>query len=143
MTRANKVLIYATCGQGLLTFTEPDFPDILPQVPGGSIEPNETPHKAALREFEEETGIVPLSPLIFVGQITYRFAPSGVTLIHRRDVFHLVLPDPQPANWDHWERSPSISTVPIRFRFSWMPLEQAKTNLGYAMGDLVHLLTTP
>lgn len=31
-------------------------------APGGRIEPNETPRHAAIRETEEETGIIPLNP---------------------------------------------------------------------------------
>jgi hypothetical protein len=33
----DKALIYATNNRGLLIFSEPEFPEVLPQVPGGTM----------------------------------------------------------------------------------------------------------
>lgn len=46
------------------------------ELPGGMIEPGETPHRAATRELLEETGQSPDSPLQFVGYAGFLLGPS-------------------------------------------------------------------
>lgn len=62
-----KVLIYATYDAKLLVFREPDFPTVPLQVPGGTLEPNETPLSGAKREFMEETGLSGTGRFILLG----------------------------------------------------------------------------
>lgn len=132
-----KVLIYATSARGLLVFDEPEFPHIKLQVPGGTVEPGEALEAAALREFEEETGLAPGTPLAPLGSVDYRFVSNGVEHIHRRSYFHVGLSDDLPAEWHHHEQTPFDGSPPILFRFFWMPVGEARSQLGYGMEALL------
>ena len=54
----NRVFLYITQGEKLLVLDYLDHSYLEPQVPGGTIEPGESPEEAALREAREETGLV-------------------------------------------------------------------------------------
>jgi 8-oxo-dGTP pyrophosphatase MutT (NUDIX family) len=65
--RKTKVVIYATWGDRLLVFRQPDFPDAGIQVPGGTVEDGERIEEAAAREFKEETGLAGQQSLVTLG----------------------------------------------------------------------------
>tara|TARA_R110002051_G_scaffold34103_1_gene75973 strand:+ start:6312 stop:6746 length:435 start_codon:yes stop_codon:yes gene_type:complete len=140
---AHKVLIYATWERRLLVFDEPDFPDVLLQVPGGTVEPGEEPDEAACREFREETGITVSGELRLLSVEDYRFGQAGIITCHRRHHFHLELVGPFPEEWSHWEETPFSGGPPIRFRLFWMPLPAAQRELGYGMQSPVPFLMPP
>jgi 8-oxo-dGTP pyrophosphatase MutT (NUDIX family) len=131
---ALKVLIYATWRDRLLVFDEPDFPDVLWQVPGGTVETGEDIAEAALREFCEETGLAPSAPLTPLAVHDYRFSLKiGGIAWHRRHYFHVELKDHHPETWLHQELTPFGGGDPIQFRFFWIDFTQAKARLGYGM----------
>lgn len=130
-----KVLIYATRGQELLVFSEPDFPHIPLQVPGGTVEPGEDTNTAARREFQEETGLEVSSPFLPVFQHLYTFDRGGQRHQHHRYYFHTQLSPDAPDTWDHFEMTAHDGADPILFRFSWVPIAQAKSSLGLGMAD--------
>lgn len=132
-----KVLIYATSSRGLLVFSEPDFPDVPLQVPGGTVEPDETIGAAALREFREETGIDISSPMRPLGTHDYSYVRDGETRWLWRSYFHVQLSDDHPETWDHTEASPSDDGGPVLFRFRWMALADAQASLGLGMADFL------
>jgi 8-oxo-dGTP pyrophosphatase MutT (NUDIX family) len=137
---ADKVLIYATSSKGLLVFDEPDFPHILPQVPGGTVELGEDIRIAAFREFFEETGLRAPDTLTLLGQTIYRFEQSGRVAAHRRHCFHVTLPDPLADTWTHSELTPSGGGGPIVFSFFWLSAAEAHERLGYGMEEALALL---
>lgn len=137
---AEKALIYATWKDRLLVFDEPDFPDLLPQVPGGTIEPEETPLDAARREFSEETGLTCEREPIFLASFDYQTFRDGRSIHHHRHFFHIPLQTPPPVTWCHRELSPTESDVPVLLRFFWVDLRNASELLGYEMAAAVDFL---
>ncbi|MCA1442062.1 NUDIX domain-containing protein [Ensifer sp. IC4062] len=137
---AQKVLIYATWRDRLLVFDEPDFPDVELQVPGGTMEPGESPDAAARREFVEETGLVPPRPLVHLATQDYWFVKNDREICHRRHYFHAALAGEQRQTWLHHEMTPDSGGPPIRFRFVWLGMVEARRRLGYGMQDALGLL---
>ena len=129
-----KVLIYATGPRGLLVFSEPDFPEIALQVPGGTIEPGEPAELAAHREWAEETGL-PSGPMRAIAICDSRGDFGHGPRHYRRHYFHLSLPGDLPESWDHVEQTPSSGGPPILFRFFWLPVHEARARLGYDQGE--------
>ena len=115
----DKVIAYITRGPQLLVFSQPDFPDAGVQVPGGSVEADENPRQAVLREAQEETGLDTLELTRFLGK-NLCFSPDRRFLLHH--YFHLTGSEPLPDEWDHWENSPNDGSPPVRFRFWWADL---------------------
>ena len=138
--RVAKVLVFATSARGLLVFEEPDFPEVGLQVPGGTVEPNESAREAAAREFHEETGLP--APSNLTEFHTDEILPPGTPEPVRRVSFHVGLKDGLPLTWDHLERHPCDSTDPILFRFRFLPIEGAPTDLGGAQGHICAKLAT-
>ena len=139
-----KVLIFAVSNKGLLAFSEPDFPHIPLQVPGGSVEPGEDLAFAARREFLEETGLEPAADFekFFVFTYEWPHSTASQTRFHQRHCFTLQLPDDLPETWDHFERHASSGAAPIRFRFQWLPRHRAQQSLGWGMSPAVkHLFS--
>ena len=137
---AHKVLIYATWQGRLLVFDEPDFPEIELQVPGGTMEPGESPEVAATREFVEETGLTPSEALTHLVTQDYSYWMDGRAICHRRHYFHVALTGEQRQTWLHREMTPDSGGPPIRFRFFWLGIDEAGRQLGYGMRDALHLV---
>ncbi len=66
-------------GQELLVFMHP-FSGV--QLPAGTVEPNEPPEKAVLRETREETGLtIPMQQVVKLGMVTFQYpSDEGVLL---------------------------------------------------------------
>ncbi|KJZ18684.1 NUDIX hydrolase [Loktanella sp. S4079] len=133
VTHPDKALIYATNARGLLVFCEPDFPDVPFQVPGGTIEPGETPINAAIREFREETGLHGYNIPVPLGVDKHVYTHMAQQHVVTRYFFHMQMPDDLPVTWDHIEQTPHNGHEPILFRFSWQLLSQAQNTLGLGM----------
>ncbi len=122
-----KVLIYITRGQRLLVFEHPFSPEAGIQVPGGTVEPNEKPEQAALREAHEETGLTALTLKTLLGTQRRDMSDFGKAEIHYRYFYHVTCDAETPATWDHGERYPSDepgehATFRHIFRFYWVDL---------------------
>lgn len=120
----HKAYVYLTCGTELLVFSEPDFPDVGLQVPGGTLDPGESYLQAARREFSEETGLsldIALESFADQDRIL-KNVPDCLDGLHRRRHFHGSVPEKPAAEWEHFESSPSAGGPPIRFRLFWLDL---------------------
>lgn len=137
---AHKVLIYATWRERLLVFDEPDFPEVELQVPGGTMEPGESPEVSAMREFVEETGLTPPASLLPLATRDYCFTKNSRQICHRRHYFHARLAGDHSETWLHAEMTPDGGGPPIRFRFFWLGFDEASRRLGYGMEDALHVL---
>jgi 8-oxo-dGTP pyrophosphatase MutT (NUDIX family) len=117
----NKVLAYITYQGSLLVFRQPDFPDAGLQIPGGTVEAGEALEAAALREAHEETGLLKLKLVAYLGCTEYQLKVD-IGPPHRRHFFHLSYAEPGPSRWEHFESAPSLGGPPIRFELWWEPL---------------------
>ena len=122
-----KVYAYITTPEGqLLVFDHLDFPDAGVQVPGGTVEPEETEDAAVMREAEEETGLPALRLVQKLGVERRNMAEFGLTGIHERHYYHLTLPHKERSEWIGYEETPSDgSPSPIALRFYWIEIGEA------------------
>jgi len=84
-------------GRQLLVFTHrvPEAPDV--QVPGGTIEPDETPIEGALREAHEETGLSRFgAPRLLAEEVWH--GPDETVQCY---FVHLPLARTAPDAWEH------------------------------------------
>lgn len=118
-----KVLAYITHDSCLLVFRQPDFPEAGIQVPGGSIEQDERPEDAVLREAFEETGLAGLALGAYLGDSRHDYSPFGRDEIHHRHYYHLTIEGHVPERWQHLERNPSEGVYEsVLFDFFWAEL---------------------
>lgn len=137
MEERERVVAYIVRGDSLVAFLhEADENPVLEsglQVPGGGIEPGETPADAAVREAYEETGLEGLRLVRYLGEDIYNTRPFDPPL--RRYFFHLDVDGDVPVEWRHVERHASDGAE-YAFRCFWLPLEQTPLLAG-AMGVFV------
>lgn len=91
-------------------------------LPKGHIEGGETPEQAAVREVEEETGLIGLSVIAQLPTIDWYFRDRG-KLVHKFCHFFLLASttgDPAP------QLDEGITEC------AWLPFEQAVETVGYA-----------
>lgn len=132
-----KVLCYIVRDGRLLVFRHLDqrWDEAGLQVPGGSIEPDETPGEAALREASEETRLPMLRLVRKVGETEYDMTPYRHE-IHHRHVFLLETDEATPERWVSGEDDPHDGTEPKRFECYWIDLSQAHV-LSAGQGALI------
>jgi len=139
--RVEKAFAYITHGKRLLVFRHVRSPEAGIQVPAGTIEPDESPEAAALREASEETGLHQLSIEAKLGTCDFDMSPFGREELHRRHFFHLKVAGVPPDQWVHEERNRSdAGRDPIPFEFFWVRLPDAVPDLIADHGALLHLL---
>ncbi len=131
-----KTMAYITRGSSLLVFRHVDHPDAGIQVPGGSLEPGESPLSGALREALEETGLTALEPVAYLCRRRLRFhhGPNGRAEWH---YVYLLCNEQTSGRWIAREHAPSDgSPGPISFEHYWVPLTSIP-RLCPGMGDLL------
>lgn len=134
MIERQKVLAYITQGTRLLVFTHPDSPEAGLQVPAGTVEPNEQPEAAALREAREETNLTALKLVRPLGFQRRDMSDFGKDEIHYRSFYHFLCQEETPSTWDHGEKypydepgeHPSFRHI---FRFYWHDLSNGLPSL--------------
>jgi 8-oxo-dGTP pyrophosphatase MutT (NUDIX family) len=140
-----KVSALITRGHHLLVFRKPHHPGTGTQVPAGTVEHDESPEHAVIREAQEETG---LTGLRLCGLLDHRMIdmrPYGCDELHDRWFFHLLAPAVAPQTWRHGESNPSAGTEQfVAFDFFWIGLNRAMGELRAenhpALSVLVHRL---
>lgn len=121
-------------GRQLLVFTHrvPDAPDV--QVPGGTIEPDETPVEGALREAREETGLSELGTPCLLAEETFHGPEETVECYF----VHLPLAQPAPDAWEHVVTAGELDQGLV-FALFWTTLPDT-SSLWPHMAKCVHLL---
>ena len=118
-----KAMAYITNGDRLLVFRQPDFPDAGIQIPGGSMNPDEQPEDAVLREAFEETGLAGLVIETCLGVVEHELTPSGQRGTLQRHYYHLRVEGELPDTWQHVELDPSEGDEEsVLFEFFWARL---------------------
>ncbi|QAY60963.1 NUDIX domain-containing protein [Microbacterium protaetiae] len=127
--------------QELLVFTHDDVPLEIAgvQVPAGTIEKEEAPDAAVVREVLEETGLA-LRVVRSLGTARYDIRPSKPE-VHERHFFQLApVEDDLPERWSAGEEYPSDGGDVQRWTFRWIPFEQAHVlcaGFGARLGEIV------
>jgi 8-oxo-dGTP pyrophosphatase MutT (NUDIX family) len=116
-----KVLTYITHAGRLLVFRQPHAPSQGTQVPGGSVEPNETFEVAALREAREETGIEGLVFQAYLGSALYELQVD-IGPPHFRHFVHLSATGNPAARWQHSEAPTLTRSETVQRELWWEPL---------------------
>src|SRR5438128_2640154 len=100
MIEKQKVLAYITRGGKLLVFEHPFSPEAGIQVPAGTIEPDEKPEDAVLREAREETGLSAFRLGAFLGVQRRDMSDFGMAETYYRYFYHVVCEQETAATWD-------------------------------------------
>ncbi|MBV1930128.1 MAG: NUDIX domain-containing protein [Porticoccaceae bacterium] len=119
----NRVFTYITRGAELLVLDYLDHSYSEPQIPGGTIEPGESPEAAATREAEEETGLTDLKVISFLGSFKKDLRDIGRDEIIQAWFFHLEAGNPTPERWLHTEADPHDGEDSIVFELYWVPVD--------------------
>jgi 8-oxo-dGTP diphosphatase len=138
-----KAFAYITRGTELLVFAYVDMPEAGIQVPAGTIEPDEPPERAVLREAIEETGLTEnhLSLCCFLGEYQIDMRRYDKDEVHHRYVYHLTVTGDAPDCWQHDETNPSDGTASsYRFSFYWADLHDGNPPLIAEHGRLLRAL---
>lgn len=117
-----KAFAYITRHNRLLVLEHPHAPEAGIQVPAGTLQPDESPEIAVMREVSEETGLTDLKLCRFLGETVYDMSPFGKNEIHHRYFFHLQCQQDTPDSWTHFELHATDEPAPILFRLFWVTL---------------------
>jgi 8-oxo-dGTP diphosphatase len=137
----NKVFAYITNQNRLLVFSHPNFPEAGTQVPAGTVEQDEKLQNAVLREAYEETGLVGLKLIGYLGSCTYDMSPWGGHSAQHRHFFHLEIDRETPDLWQYYETS-SGKQEPILFELFWVQLPDGVPELIAGHGQMLPQLLT-
>ena len=128
-------------GHRLLVFSHPNSPEAGIQVPAGTMEADESPDEAVLREAHEETGLTGLELVGFLGEQLHDLTDLGVPEIHHRYFFHVRCSGDPPAVWRHYESDPSDgSPEPPLFELFWASLPDGVPDLIADHGIMLPVL---
>jgi 8-oxo-dGTP diphosphatase len=134
-----KVYAYITHGNKLLVFNHAQYPEAGIQVPGGTVEGNERPEDAVLREAKEETGLAKLEVISYLGMQPFDLSTTVASRIQHRHFFHLRYEGPMIDSWRHHEITPSDGHPdPIEFEFYWITFPDEMPELAGEQGVMLH-----
>jgi 8-oxo-dGTP pyrophosphatase MutT (NUDIX family) len=119
-------------------FRHPDFEVMTlgTQVPGGTIEPHETPAAGALREAVEESGVDGFVDLHLLARDSWHGDHDDT--VRERYFYQLRVAQPLPDSWEHTVSDGELDKGLV-FEYRWLSVADAQRVLGH-MGDYLHLL---
>ena len=107
----------------LLVFEQPAAPDGGVQVPGGTVDPGETPLEAFFREVEEESGLRIQTEPRLLGEFPY--FRHDIQEAQLRSFFHASVIGETRDSWDHRVFA-GEEDAGLLFRYYWIKLSAAK-----------------
>lgn len=122
MSIRKRVFNYITFGDQLLVLDHVNQPDLAMQIPGGTIEADESPAVAAIREAEEETGLSGFELKSFLGDFEKDLSCLGRAEIIHAYFFHLELTARPALRWQHAELNAHDQADPIMFELYWVDM---------------------
>ncbi len=118
----------------ILVFDHVKYPEVSPQVIGGTIDGSEWPEEAVIREVFEESGLK-LSIHVKLGEFKYH--REDINEEQLKHVFSFEFPMAK-EKWTH-SVSSGEEDKGLEFRFYWMQTNEAKIKLLGNMGDYLGL----
>ncbi|MBL4681128.1 MAG: NUDIX domain-containing protein [Pseudomonadales bacterium] len=121
----SRVFTYITNEDNLLVFDHVHHSHTGTQIPGGTIEANEKPDAAAVREAQEETGIQLYSEPFLISNTNIDMRPFGKNESLDCWFYHLRTSEMRNLTWKHAEKSPSDGSAnPIWFELYWLNVHE-------------------
>ncbi len=114
----------------VLVFDHPNTPEVNPQVPAGTLQENESPQEAVLREIFEESGLKFEKIDRYLGQFEYIADYKSET--HVRHVYS-IMSSGNPNSWRHIVEPDDEDSGKV-FDYYWLSLEEAKKSLVAQQG---------
>lgn len=124
MRERRRVYAYLTSPKGVLILEHPNHPDAGLQIPGGTVEVDETPEEAVVREVFEETTLQDLGEPRLLGR--HKFDMRDYNMEEQQDAwfYQVQVNGVTQDSWLHAEYFGSNGPLaePIPFRFYWSAL---------------------
>lgn len=131
---AEKAHVYIVHGGRLLVLREIGHADSGVQVPGGTLDPGESPEAGARREVAEETGREDLVIDGYLGSHIWNYQWRHVAGRYRRHFFFGRFRGAVPERWSHWEMTPSDGGAPFAMQFYFVPFATGRPRLSLGYG---------
>lgn len=119
-----KVVAYILNADRLLVFRHEDDPSGRVHVPVGTVEPDESPDRAVMREAFEETGLLRLELVAYLGSRERCFVRDAERHHHLRLYYRIHAAAPVRESWRHVELDPTDGPASsVALDFWWLRLD--------------------
>ena len=88
-------------------------------IPGGGVDPGETPTEGVIREIYEESGLTDLRLIKYIGQSVEQFSDET----YQRHYFHFLAPQSVPHHWDHHVTGTGADTG-LMYSYTWLSFDE-------------------